>query len=250
MKYLKRFLSGLSLAMVGFVLFATVVLAVPGDVVFAIPNPTDTTMTLTWTIASGAVRTVIKYSTATYPATPADGILAYNGTGWQTTVTGLTAGTTYYFSAWGYDGGGVSSVNAAHTVMNTLAVALPDGGVGTPSAPIPVPFVPSSANATANITGFQLEPFTSMIRYFVTDNATSPGGLGMPENNAWETLAIGAIVVGGIGTYTKLKNFFIAYFVVLVFTTFFIALSLVQWWLAPIEMVIGLGIWALERYFQ
>lgn len=245
---LKRIIPSLTIALIAVLSLTTVALAVPGLVIFGIPNPSDTSMVLTWTPAPSSNSTVIYYRTDTYPTAVGDGTLSYNGTGFQCNVTGLTAGTIYYFTAWGYDGAAYG--NPAYCVMNTLPIAMPSGAEETHTAVIPTPSVPASANATADITGFHLEPFTSMVSYFVTDNATSPGGLGMPVNNAWEMLAIGAIVMGGIGTYTKMKNFFIAYFVVFTLTCVFIGIHLVQWYLAPIELAIGVGVWALERYLQ
>lgn len=248
MKLLRKILSGWVIATILSLCYATIVLAVPGNVSNLKANPSDTSMILTWTPAPSSNSTVIYYSTNTYPTAVGSGTLAYNGTGIQCIVSGLTVGTVYYFSAWGYDG--AYSPIPANWAMNTLPITLPSGGEETPVPVIPVPTIPSSSNATANITGFNLEPFSSIIRYFITNNATSPGGLGMPENNAWESMAIGVIVMGGIGTYTKQKNFFIAYFVVFILTCFFIGLQLVQWYLAPIEIAVGAGVWALERYLQ
>lgn len=261
MRNLKRVLSSLPIALVSVLCFVTVVLAAPsGNVSNLVAIPSDTSMDLSWTPATGATSTRISYRIDHYPTTYADGTPAYDGTDYYCTVFGLTPGAVYYFGAWGYDGAGYSAV-PAHCVMATHPIALPSGGEETPVPVIPFPTIPSTANATANITagvgGWNLEPFTSIILYFVTGNITggtgidpSGGGLGMPVENAWEVLAIGLIVMGGIGTYTKQKNFFIAYFVVFILSCFFIGLHLVQWYLAPIEIVVGLGVWALERYFQ
>ncbi len=249
MKVWRKVLSGWAIATILSLCLTTVVLAVPGNVTNLSANPSDTSMILTWTPAPSSNSTVIRYRTDTYPTDPTtNSTLAYNGTGIQCTVSGLTAGAIYYFSAWGYDG--AYSTTPANWAMNTLPITLPSGGEETPIPVIPSPIIPSSSNATANITGFNLEPFSSIIRYFITNNATSPGGLGMPENNAWESMAIGVIVMGGIGTYTRMKNFFIAYFVVFILTCFFIGLQLVQWYLAPVEIVVGLGVWGIERYLQ
>jgi hypothetical protein len=216
-----------------------------GSVVFYNPNPTDTTIILSWIPVSGATNYVIRYSTDTYPATYTANKSAYNGAGTQCTVKELTAGTTYFFSAWAYDGD-YSSI-PGRTQITTLAVALPTGGQPEDVPVIPIPTVPASANQAPSTGGFHLEPFTSIISYF-TDNTT--GGLGMPENYAWETLAILGIVGGGLFSYIKMKNFFIAYFVVFILTCIFVGLHLVQGYLAAAEIVVGAGVWALERFFQ
>jgi hypothetical protein len=95
-------------------------------------------------------------------------------------------------------------------------------------------------------TGWNLAPFDGVISYF--NNAD--GGLGMPINNAWETLAILGIVGSGFGTYTKVRNFFVAYAVVFILTLFAVQLTLVQGWLLGVELVIGAGVWAVDHYYQ
>ena len=85
------------------------VFAAPGIVVFYNPQPSNTSIILTWAPAPASTSTLIRYSTDTYPLTVADGDLAYNGTGFQDTVSGLVSGTTYYFSAWGFDGANYSA---------------------------------------------------------------------------------------------------------------------------------------------
>ncbi len=72
----------------------------------------------------------------------------------------------------------------------------------------------------------------------------------MPIENVWEMMAIGAIVLGGLGTYIRIRNFFVAFSVVLVLTIVFVLLQLVQGWLVPIEIIVGGGVWAVERFLQ
>ena len=220
------------------------VLAAPDDAVVVTANPQDTSITLTW-ITGNATSTIIRYKTTSFPANPSDGTLAYNGTGFQTTITGLTAGTAYFISVWGFDGVSYSP-NPAEVEMNTLAVALPTGGVNPPTNVIPIPTVPAGASSNASIAGFDLEPFTSIIAHF--NNAQ--GGLGMPISNAWQTIATLIIVFIGLMVYRSNKNFFVAYFVVFILSAFAVGLNLQQWYLLPIEIVVGLGVWALERFFQ
>ncbi len=72
----------------------------------------------------------------------------------------------------------------------------------------------------------------------------------MPLNNLWETLAIFGIVISGSVTYMKIKNFYVAYFVVLFATGVFVGLHLVQGYLVGVEIVVGVGVWGIERYLQ
>ena len=59
----------------------------------------DGQISLSWTKGDGAQRTMVRRSTSGYPATPSDGTQVYFDTGTSFTDTGLTNGTTYYYSA-------------------------------------------------------------------------------------------------------------------------------------------------------
>lgn len=45
----------------------------------------------------------ILYKTGSYPSSPTDGTVAYNGTGTSASLSGMTNGTTYYFRAFAYN---------------------------------------------------------------------------------------------------------------------------------------------------
>ena len=55
---------------------------------------------LSWSKGSGAYYTMVRRRTDTYPTSPTDGVQAYYDTGSSFSDTGLTGGTTYYYSAW------------------------------------------------------------------------------------------------------------------------------------------------------
>jgi hypothetical protein len=99
----------------------------------AIPN--SNSVTLVWTKGVGSATTYIRYSPSIYPNTTVDGTLLYSGTLASYTQTNLTAGTTYYYSAWGASGGLYSSTKA--TAMGTTTA-------GAVIANIPVPTVTGS----------------------------------------------------------------------------------------------------------
>ena len=260
MKKIFGFASGLAIVLLILWPFA-VAFAVPSDITTMTANPSNTTIVLTWTKASSSNNTLIRYRTDTFPANTSDGIQVYFNTASQVTVganvtsdnhssggdnlTALSAGQAYYFSAWG-ESGGTYSVNPMHLVMSTLAIAIPSGAQDQPFNTLPVPTVPTQMNQNPDAGGFQLEPFTSIVKWF----NDSPGGLGMPENYAWEGIAILGIVTGGFATYTKIRNWFVAYAVVFVLTFAGIGLHLVQGWLLGVEIVIGMGVWAIEHYLQ
>lgn len=67
---------------------------------------------LAWTKGTGATNTMVRYKTTGYPSSISDGTLVYNSTGSGTTHTPLTAGTTYYYSAWSSAGSGYSTTYA------------------------------------------------------------------------------------------------------------------------------------------
>lgn len=76
----------------------------PGDVTgFSITATTDFTATLAWTNGSGADKTMVRYKMGSYPTNIGDGTQAYFDTASSVTVSALTPGERYYFSAWAYD---------------------------------------------------------------------------------------------------------------------------------------------------
>ncbi len=206
--------------------------------------PTDTTITLTWTKASGATRTIIRYRTDAYPINETDGYSAYNGTSYQCIVTGLIPGQVYYFAAWGT--GSPTSPTPSYLPMSTTPITPPSGSSSTPESVLPTLTIPANANQPPTTTDFNLEPFTSIVNYFVT----SEGGLGMPVSNAWQMLVTMGVVFAGIATYIKIKNFFIAFFVVFVLTIGGVGLHLMQGYLVVFEIIIGMGVWAIDKYLQ
>jgi hypothetical protein len=246
MKKIKRLSISLVLSLIGILAVSTEVFAVPADVTGFVMNPSNTSIIISWQPASGAVSYLARYRTDTYPTTTADGTVAYNGTQTMATVSSLTAGQTYYFSVWSYDGAAYSTTET-HGAVTTLVAQIPSGGQTSQSNNIPVPTVPAKATQTPVITGFHLSPFSDILSY---SNNASFGGLGMPIANLWEVVAILIIVIASLLTYIKLKNFFVAYFVMLIASMICYGIGLVQGYLIPVELVVGLGTWALERYFQ
>lgn len=216
-----------------------------GDISSMTGTVTSTSIVLIWAKATGASETLVRYRTNTYPSSTTDGELGYSGTNYHCTIEDLTPGQVYYIAAWG-SGGTNYSTNAYHVVLSTTAVNIPTGA--SPAVPeMPsLPEVPASSMQTPDYSGFNLQPFTGMITYFVE----AEGGLGMPLENVWEMLWILLIIISGLVTYIKIKNFFVAYFVVFILTFIGVGLRLVQAELVAIEVIVGAGIWAIERYMQ
>lgn len=228
--------------MLGLIL-TTTVLAIPGGVTYFRAIPTDTTLSLTWVRASSSNTTVIRYLTSTYPTDPTgvadNSTLMYSGTLYSHIETGLLAGTTYYMTAWGYDGTNYSAnATAAHCVMTTY---------GTTDEPddLPTPTLPSNFNQTPSDTAWydRLQPFTGIIATFASD-------WGMPRNNAMLLLSTILMVALGVGTYVKTKNVFVAYAVLLAADLASIGMHVMYGWSIFVLIAIALGIWAVERSYQ
>jgi hypothetical protein len=243
----KKILSGLGIGLIAAVLTVSIVLAVPSAVTNFRANPSDTSIVLTWTKGAGSTSTLINYRTDQFPTDQtSDNVtqfLAYNGTGFQTNVTGLTSGTVYFFAAWAYDGAYSDNTTLA---VATLAMSLPSGGEADKSVQIPTQSLSGLNDAPALPVGFNFEPFTSIIKYF---NAT-PNGLGMPIANVAETLAIIGITVLGILVYISSRNFFIGYAVVLALSIVGVGLDIIQGYIVGVELIIGAGVWAIDNYYQ
>jgi len=208
----------------------------------------DTSMLLKWTKGAGSTNTSVQYRIGTYPATynDASNTIAYNGTASEYRLTGLVAGQTYYFSAWAFNAAGTYNTTAANLAMTTQAFAVPSGAAPTSRVTLPIPTVPPGASGNASIAAFNMEPFTSIIAYF--NNA--PGGVGMPIANTWQTLYTVVMIFAALWIYTKWRNVFAGFAVLLVFSVFGVGLNLLQWWIVPIEFVVGAGTWAIEHAMQ
>jgi len=199
----------------------------------AIPFPT--TMSLSWVRAVGYSQTVIRYSTTTYPATIADGTLVYSGTGINYIQTGLTAGTTYYYTAWGYNGATYTSDASAAKVLMTTIVGTVPASTTIPTPSQPTPSAPSSTNWFAG-----LQPFSGFIKGFETS-------WGMNTDTMPFTIGIIILLVVGVGLYLKTKSPLIAIVADFVVDFGLIAMGLLSTWTVGVVIAFGLGVWALEN---
>jgi len=80
---------------------------------FRIVDFTETSLELGWSMGLYSEYTLIRYSTISHPSSPSDGIGIDGGSGLLSGTTydhiGLSMGVTYYYSAWGYKDGVISS---------------------------------------------------------------------------------------------------------------------------------------------
>jgi hypothetical protein len=222
-------------------LVASPVLAV-SDVTGLKVIPTDTTMSLLW--VKGSTYTVIRYSTTSYPATPAAGTNvfavayiagnSYVQTEDSVTHLPLVAGTTYYYTAWAYDGANYSpDVSAAHAIMTTTASAGTSDVLTTP--PYVTPTAPSSSGW---FTG--LQPFSGFVQGFEQS-------WGMATDTMPFTIGILILLVAGIGVYLKTKSAFVAIVADFAVDLGLIGLGLLSPYTIGVVLAFGLGVWALEN---
>jgi len=226
-------------------LFSITVEAAPNITVLSV-SPTSTTITLTWSkiIPVATTSTIIRYSTTSYPVNQTDGLSAYNGTGYTVALTGLTPGTSYYFSAWGYDGG--YSTTVYNIVATTLYTDVASGAAApTPGSPS-MPNIPSSFAAAPQVPIWNIRPVSDFINVF----NGSPGGLGMPGGNLWEFIANGLIAFVGILVYTKTNSKLMGWIIIMFLSGIAVSMHLTQSFGLIIFVFIGMGGWALEAFGQ
>lgn len=240
---LKRSLIIIGLVITGLIFVSSIAMAVPSTVTDFYGIAYSSSISLAWTPASGSTSTVIRYSTVDYPTTPASGTSAYNGSSSYTTVISLSPGVTYYFAAWGYDGADYSASSA------TLVISTNPATSENTTIPYPKPSMPASSYQDPDTSGWDISPIDEIFAW-VADPTNSHGGLGMPTNNY--VMFIAGISVTGIGlfTYVKWRSFFSSWFIVVILSALLCAVSVMQWIVVGILLLVGAGVWAIENKLQ
>ena len=156
----------------------------------AIPRSDDDdglSVSLSWVKASGSSITVIRYSTADYPASSTDGLPLYDGTGSSYVHTGVEGGTTYYYAAWGQSGAVESTTEDTVMVTTLPAPTVP----GTFPAPTPFDrlFAAPDHTRLSNL----------LIVYDGVNNIADV--LTMPRGTAWVILSILLSTLLAVGVY-------------------------------------------------
>ena len=244
MKNLFRKLTiGTSLAVVGILLLTFIVLAVPGGVTSLIGTVTDTSVYLTWVNASSSNSTLIRHSTTTYPATTDNGTVSYNGTASYATISGLTAGATYYFSAWGFDGSDYSA-----TAANLVVTTLPSVSENT-TVPFPKPSLPAVVTQDPTISGWSIYPIDVIIDWFADPNVTH-GGLGMPVDNVVMFMAGLGVTFVSLGSYIKWRSFLTSWFIAFLLSIGLSSIGVMQWIVVIYLLLVGLAVAALNNALE
>jgi hypothetical protein len=191
--------------------------------------PTDTSISLTWVKGSGSQYTMVRYSTGTYPATVTDGTALPLTTLSGVMMSGLTAGTTYYISAWGK-----SSTYYSATYTTVLSTTLAAATITTASNTTATPNnawvqVPSDTKV-ANI------PVASAFVEWVSD--TYNQSTSMLWYFLWFFTGVG---FGIIAFRFSDGKFFVAFLIEALWFGLGVALGLIMLWILVIFFILGAG---------
>ncbi len=120
--------------------------------------PESDSVSLQWVKGVGSNKTLVRYSTGTYPVTTTDGNVVYFDLYTSTLHESLSPGTTYYYKAWGEASGTYSTSNTTFMITTLPAVAT--------IAPMPTPTTPTEWYQTPNYIGLSGLPFYGMVNWF------------------------------------------------------------------------------------
>lgn len=168
---------------------------------------------------------------------------AYSGNLSYYTITGLTSGNSYYLSAWGYNGTDYSAT-AADILITTQPIV-----TGNETIPYSTPIIPTEAWQEPDTSGWSAYPLGIIVEWF-SDPSYEHGGLGMPTNNLIMFI-VGIIIMAiGIWTYIKWRTFFASFVIIFIFSFFAVSAHVMQGYIIGLEILIGGGVWAVEKNFQ
>jgi hypothetical protein len=166
--------------------------------------PGASTVSLAWAKGVGSNMSLVRFSSAAYPATTADGVIGYLGTGNSVQIAGLTPGTTYYFSLWGNTGGFYSAV------VNVMTTTLAYDASSNSTTNLVIPTPDSTWTQTPNAAKVSTIP---VIGGLVQANAVA---YNQPVNYLWYFMWMLAAVGAGIVVYVKGNfNFVLAFSVMI-----------------------------------
>jgi hypothetical protein len=194
----------------------------------------STVINLFWTKGTGASTTMVRYKYGSYPTTTSDGILLYNSTASNTTHTGLTPGTTIYYSAWSISG--VNESSAVNLIATTIIEDEGDINITDPTEPVSW-FIEIDPTTLENF-----EPVYST----VNDIADS---IDMPHSTFWFLGATFISVLAGFGVYTWRKSLLGAAVVMFVFMIVFSAVNLIPGFMIFLCFVVIVALGTAGRRF-
>lgn len=199
---------------------------------------TSSTVSLAWVKGTGCTNTPIRYKLGSYP-TSTSGLdtstLVYFDTMTSKLHTGLTPGTTYYYTAWGESGGVYSSGNATLMITTLAITAAADD--------LPVGATPSQWFTAPNYSNMENMPFYEIVN-FAADQFS------VPYSTMWYMLALVTCTSIGVIFYSGLGNHNLLLSIIVVGVSIMISsfLQLVPMWhIAPFAIIAAVGIFVGER---
>lgn len=194
----------------------------------------STVINLFWVKGTGASTTMIRYSYGSYPTSTTDGILLYSGTGSNTTHTGLTSGSTVYYTAWSVSGVDISE--GVNLLATTTIQEEGDVDLTKPTTPVNW-FIDIDPTTMENF-----EPVYSMMN----DIADS---IDMPHPTFWFLAATTMSVAGGVGVYSWKKSLLGAGIVMLVIMIVASAVHLIPGFMIFLVGLVIISIGTVARRF-
>jgi len=161
-----------------------------------------TSIVLNWTRGTNADKTVIVMNTSGYPSSVSDGTVVYNGTATDTWIwiDNLSYNTTYYFSAWGWNGSD-SIYSSGYATANATTYAPP----GKPSDPGPAngstdvsryatlswncTDLYNTSNLTYDVYLDTSNPPTQIVAHNISSTSYNPGALSYNTVYYWKIVA-------------------------------------------------------------
>ena len=182
---------------------------------------------------AGSTNTLVKYRVGSFPALPADGEEVYFDMWDSVTHTGLTPGTTYFYSAWG-ESESEFSLTAATIEITTLAEGEEAAGVDAP---------------TTFSTWFQAPDHTRMASFPLYGFGNSIADtVGMPYGTMWMLFAVIMILAVGTTAWGLSRNSMALGIVILLGVVVASWVGLLPLALVFILGIIGVGILMAGRF--
>jgi hypothetical protein len=189
-------------------------------------NANGSAIELSW-LKADASQTYIRYNLGSYP-TLATGYLLPNQSGVDYTHTGLSSGTTYYYTLWGLEAGNTSTTNTTILCSTTA---------GTSSATtVPLP--------TSNTSGWSNTPNGSALvanpLYGLGNQEAA--AIGIPQGTWWMLLGMGGLVVCGLFIYSRTSNLLLSMIAMIVIGVILAQMSIFPIWTMFIFGFAGIGL--------
>ena len=195
----------------------------PSD--FIVSSSSATTAELYWTKGTGATNTFVRRKVGSYPADETNGDEVYASTLSTCTDTGLSAGVTYYYRAWGESGGAISAGYVEMMLTMPLSSTGTGGSITTPTTPARW-FQSPNPDLVSSIPGVIL-----------LDNLAI--SLDMPQATIYVIFFILIAVVAGIVVYTRIRNIPVAIITVSVVMVVMSAMGILPLWMIFVFIIMG-----------